>query len=76
MNVLLINGSPRPHGNTSIALGEMVKTFQAEGVETGVVQVGNLPVRRLHHIIIKIHNGTLIFQNTVYPLHLIDEKTS
>ena len=45
MNVLLINGSPRPHGNTSIALGEMVKTFQAEGVETEVVQVGNLPVR-------------------------------
>ena len=45
MNVLLINGSPRPHANTSIALGEMVKTFQAEGVETEVVQVGNLPVR-------------------------------
>ena len=22
MNVLLINGSPRPHGNTSIALGK------------------------------------------------------
>ena len=45
MNVLLLNGSPRPHGNTSIALGEMVKTFQAEGVETEVVQVGHLAVR-------------------------------
>ena len=45
MNGLLINVIPRPHGNTCIALGEMVKTFQAEGVETEVVQVGNLPVR-------------------------------
>ena len=45
MNVLLLNGSPRPHGNTAIALDEMVRVFQAEGVETEVVQVGHLAVR-------------------------------
>lgn len=45
MKVLLINGSPRVGGNTSIALDEMVKVFQEEGVEAEVVQVGNQDVR-------------------------------
>lgn len=45
MKVLLINGSPRVGGNTSIALDEMVKVFQEEGVEAEVVQVGNKDVR-------------------------------
>ena len=45
MKVLIINGSPRKDGNTSIALDEMVKIFEAEGVETEVVQIGNKNVR-------------------------------
>ena len=45
MKVLIINGSPRAGGNTSIALNEMVKVFGAEGVETEVVQIGNKAVR-------------------------------
>lgn len=45
MNVLIINGSPRKNGNTSIALGEMEKVFAAEGVQTETVWVGNKPVR-------------------------------
>jgi len=45
MKVLLINGSPRVNGNTSLALDEMVKVFNAEGVETEVVQIGQKDVR-------------------------------
>ena len=45
MKVLILNGSPRIGGNTSIALDEMVKVFEKEGVETEVVQVGNKNVR-------------------------------
>mgnify|MGYP000332306050 CR=1 FL=1 len=30
MKVLIINGSPRPQGNTKIALDEMVKIFDQE----------------------------------------------
>ncbi len=45
MKVLIINGSPRVGGNTSIALDEMVKVFKAQGVETDVVQIGNKGVR-------------------------------
>ena len=45
MKVLIINGSPRKDGNTSIAVNELVKTFQAEGVEPEVCQVGNKDIR-------------------------------
>ena len=45
MKVLLLNGSPRKSGNTSAALGEMVKVFSENGVETEVVQVGQKDVR-------------------------------
>ncbi len=45
MKVLIINGSPRVGGNTSIALDQMVKVFDSEGIETEVVQIGNRDVR-------------------------------
>lgn len=45
MKVLMINGSPRPNGNTSIALGEMEKIFAAEGVETEIIQIGSKAIR-------------------------------
>lgn len=45
MNVLLLNGSPRQGGNTSVALNEMAQVFQAEGVETEIFQVGNQVIR-------------------------------
>ena len=45
MKVLMINGSPRVGGNTSIALEEMVKIFDAEGIETEIVQIGAQDVR-------------------------------
>ncbi len=45
MNVLMINGSPRADGNTSVAINEMVKVFDAEGIGTEVVRVGNRDIR-------------------------------
>ena len=45
MKVLMINGSPHSKGNTATALNEMVKIFEAEGVETKIVHVGNKVVR-------------------------------
>ena len=33
MKVLMVNGSPHPQGNTSLALAEMRKVFEAQGVE-------------------------------------------
>lgn len=45
MKVLLINGSPRKSGNTTIALEEMIKVFHEEGIETEMVSVGNKDIR-------------------------------
>jgi len=41
MKVLLINGSPRIDGNTKIALKEVEKTLNEEGIETEIIDVGN-----------------------------------
>lgn len=42
--ILLINGSPRANGNTSIALKEMMSIFDKENVENELIQVGNLVI--------------------------------
>ncbi len=41
----MINGSPRKKGNTFLALSEVAKTLEAQGIETEIVQIGNKPVR-------------------------------
>ena len=43
--VLLLNGSPHPHGCTATALEEMEKTFRQEGIETELIQVGSKSIR-------------------------------
>ena len=43
--VLLLNGSPHPNGCTAAALQEMIRVFEAEGVETELIQVGNKDIR-------------------------------
>lgn len=45
MKVLMINGSPRVGGNTSIALEEMDKIFKENGIETETMLIGNRDIR-------------------------------
>lgn len=45
MKVLMINGSPRVGGNTSIALREMETIFRDAGVEVVSMQVGSKGIR-------------------------------
>lgn len=45
MKVLIINGSPRVNGNTSIAINEVKKVLEEEKIEVEVVQVGNKDIR-------------------------------
>ena len=45
MKVLLINGSPREHGNTFLALSEISKTLNEEGVATEIVSIGKSAVQ-------------------------------
>ncbi len=44
MKVLFVNGSAHPHGTTMRAFEEMIGVFEAEGVETGVIQLGGKPI--------------------------------
>ena len=43
--VLLLNGSPHATGCTAAALQEMIRTFEAEGIETELIQVGGKSIR-------------------------------
>ncbi|MBR2790302.1 MAG: flavodoxin family protein [Eggerthellaceae bacterium] len=40
MKVLILNGSPRFNGNTTIACNELAKVFAEEGIEAETIQVG------------------------------------
>ena len=43
--VLLLNGSPHPHGCTATALDEMIRIFEKEGIENELIQVGIKDIR-------------------------------
>lgn len=45
MKVLMLNGSPHAKGNTYMALHEMEKVFEMQGIETEIVNVGNQAIR-------------------------------
>ena len=45
MKVLLLNGSPKPNGNTAFALSQMADVFFSLGVETEILQVGSQLIR-------------------------------
>lgn len=45
MKVLMLNGSPHVNGNTAVALKEMEKIFESEGIETKIIQLGNKDIR-------------------------------
>lgn len=44
MKALLINGSPRQHGNTYIALKETADRLEENGIEAEICWIGNKPV--------------------------------
>ena len=68
MKVLIFNGSPRVNGNTAIAVNEMVKIFDSEGVESEVVQIGNKDVRGCIACGNCSKNGKCVFNDIVYEL--------
>lgn len=43
--VLILNGSPKANGNTAIALQEVEKALQSQGIETETIHVGHLAIR-------------------------------
>lgn len=68
MKVLIINGSPRMNGNTTIAVNEMVKVFEKEGVDAEVVQIGNKDVRGCIACGTCFKKGQCVFDDVVNEL--------
>lgn len=44
MRVIILNGSPKAHGNTATALHEVEHTLQQQGIETEWIHVGHLQI--------------------------------
>ena len=68
MKVLILNGSPRVNGNTSIALKEMVTVFAQEGIETEMFQIGAQDVRGCIACGSCFKNGKCVFDDIVNQL--------
>lgn len=69
MNVLMINGSPRKDGNTTITVNEMVKIFESENIEVEVVQVGTMDIRGCIACGSCHKTGKCVFDDIVNTLH-------
>ena len=70
----MISGSPHPNGNTAIALAEMKKIFDAEGVDTTIIQVGNKAVRGCIGCGSCYEKGKCIFDDDVNKAAQLFEK--
>ena len=65
MKVLMIHGSPRAEGNTFIALNEMKKIFDNEGIESQIVHIGNKAIRGCIACGSCYKNGKCVFDDSV-----------
>ena len=65
MKVFMINGSPHPKGNTYIALHEMEKVFENEGIEVEILNIGNKDIRSCIACRSCSKTGKCVFDDTV-----------
>lgn len=72
--VLIINGSPRSNGNTSIAVREMENVFRESEVEAEIVRIGHMNVRGCIACGHCYESGKCVFDDVVNELALKFEK--
>lgn len=72
--VLIINGSPRVNGNTTIAVNEMEKVFKENGVDVTTVQIGNKNVRGCIACGKCLESGKCVFDDVVNELAPLFEE--
>lgn len=66
MKVLIINGSPRVGGNSSILIKNLVETFNRLEVETEVIDIANRDIRGCIACgYCSIHEGRCVFNDEV-----------
>ncbi|MCF0106180.1 MAG: flavodoxin family protein [Holdemanella sp.] len=65
MKVLILNGSPRINGNTTVACNELKKGFEENNVECEVIQIGNKSIRGCMACRYCHTNGQCVFEDEV-----------
>lgn len=65
MKVLMINGSPRPQSNTQIALDEMIRVLETEGVEAECIAIGKEAIRGCIACGVCSKQGRCVFDDAV-----------
>ena len=68
LKVLILNGSPRTEGNTTIAIHEMEHVFEENGVEYETIQVGKMDIRGCAACGTCYKNGKCMFDDIVNEL--------
>ena len=66
MKVLMINGSPHREGNTFLALSEIAKTLEEEGIESEIVWIGTKAVQGCIACYKCMELGRCVFQDDLY----------
>ena len=66
MKVLLINGSPRDNGNTALALSEVAKALNGEGVDTQIINIGKKAVQGCIACGMCGRQGRCVFRDDLY----------
>lgn len=70
MKVLLINGSPHKQGCTHVALSEVAKTLNQEGIETEIFWIGNKQIGGCIACKSCINTGECVFDDVVNKVRL------
>lgn len=65
MKILIINGSPKENGNTNLALREVGKVLEAEGIETEYIHVGHLNIHGCISCYKCAQTGSCVFNDIV-----------
>lgn len=76
MKILLINGSPRKEGNTFIALSEVARTLEENGVETRIISIGKKAIQGCIACNKCFELGHCIFNDELYNKVREEMKTS
>ena len=65
LKVLILNGSPRANGNTTIAVRELETIFAESGIEVETVQVGAMDIRGCIGCNTCFERGKCVFDDVV-----------
>ena len=78
MKTLIVNGSPRVNGNTSIAINEMVKEFNKTGIEAEILNIGNQDIRGCIACNTCAKNGKCVFNDAegLYNMRVLARNMS